>query len=52
VTEKLFAEVRLLLEAKKLILKSGTIVDATIIAALLSTPSTGSGPKTSTLSRS
>ena len=32
-TEKLFAEVRQLLEEKKLLLKSGTIVDATIIAA-------------------
>ena len=36
-TAKLFAEVRQLLEEKKLLLKSGTIVDATIIAAPLST---------------
>ena len=36
-TEKLFAEVRQLLEEKKLLLKSGTIVDATIIAAPPST---------------
>lgn len=35
--EGLFAEVRALLEEKKLLLKSGTIVDATIIAALPST---------------
>jgi len=36
-TEALFAEVRQLLEEKKLLLKSGTIVDATIIAAPPST---------------
>jgi IS5 family transposase len=36
-TEGLFAEVRQLLEEKKLLLKSGTIVDATIIAAPPST---------------
>ena len=36
-TQKLFAEVRQLLEEKKLLLKSGTIVDATIIAAPPST---------------
>ena len=36
-TEGLFAEVRALLEEKKLLLKSGTIVDATIIAAPPST---------------
>jgi IS5 family transposase len=35
--EQLFAEVRALLEEKKLLLKSGTIVDATIIAAPPST---------------
>ena len=35
--EKLFAEVRQLLEEKKLLLKSGTIVDATIITAAPST---------------
>jgi IS5 family transposase len=36
-TEKMFAEVRQLLEEKKLLLKSGTIVDATIISAPTST---------------
>jgi IS5 family transposase len=36
-TERLFAEVRQLLEEKKLLPKSGTIVDATIIAAPPST---------------
>ena len=36
-TEKIFAEVRQLLEEKQLLLKSGTIVDATIIAAPPST---------------
>src|SRR5437867_1164912 len=36
-TEKIFAEVRTLLEEKKLLLKSGTIVDATIISAPTST---------------
>jgi IS5 family transposase len=36
-TEQLFAEVRSLLEEKKLLLKSGTIIDATIIAAPPST---------------
>jgi IS5 family transposase len=36
-TEKLFAEVRALLEERQLLLKSGTIVDATIIAAPPST---------------
>lgn len=32
-TEKPFAEVRQLLEEKKLLLRSGTLVDATIIPA-------------------
>jgi IS5 family transposase len=36
-TERIFAEVRGLLEEKRLLLKSGTIVDATIIAAPPST---------------
>ena len=36
-TEKIFAEVRTLLEEKRLLLKSGTIVDATIISAPSST---------------
>jgi IS5 family transposase len=36
-TEALFAEIRTLLEAKRLLLKSGTIVDATIIEAPPST---------------
>jgi IS5 family transposase len=36
-TEQIFAEVRALLEDKKLLLKSGTIVDATIISAPSST---------------
>jgi len=36
-TEKMFAEVRQLLEEKRLLLKSGTIVDATIISAPSST---------------
>jgi IS5 family transposase len=36
-TEQIFAEVRQLLEEKKLLLKSGTIVDATIISAPTST---------------
>ena len=36
-TEQIFAEVRALLEEKKLLLKSGTIVDATIIGAPSST---------------
>lgn len=36
-TEQIFAEVRSLLEEKRLLLKSGTIVDATIIAAPPST---------------
>jgi IS5 family transposase len=36
-TEQIFAEVRQLLEDKKLLLKSGTIVDATIISAPSST---------------
>lgn len=36
-TEKVFAEVRQLLEERKLLLKSGTIVDATIISAPTST---------------
>ena len=36
-TEQLFAEVRQLLEEKKLLLKSGTIADAMIIAARPST---------------
>ena len=36
-TEQIFAEVRQLLEEKKLLLKSGTIVDATIISAPSST---------------
>jgi len=36
-TERIFAEIRTLLEDKRLLLKSGTIVDATIIAAPPST---------------
>jgi IS5 family transposase len=36
-TEQIFAEIRMLLEEKRLLLKSGTIVDATIIAAPPST---------------
>jgi IS5 family transposase len=36
-TERIFAEIRSLLEHKRLLLKSGTIVDATIIAAPPST---------------
>jgi transposase, IS5 family len=36
-TERIFAEIRALLEEKRLLLKSGTIVDATIIAAPPST---------------
>jgi IS5 family transposase len=36
-TERMFQEVRLLLEERKLLLKSGTIVDATVIAAPPST---------------
>jgi len=36
-TERIFAEIRVLLEEKRLLLKSGTIVDATIIAAPPST---------------
>jgi IS5 family transposase len=36
-TEQIFAEIRSLLEQKRLLLKSGTIVDATIIAAPPST---------------
>jgi len=36
-TERIFAEIRSLLEEKRLLLKSGTIVDATIIAAPSST---------------
>lgn len=36
-TEQIFAEVRTLLEERRLLLKSGTIVDATIIAAPAST---------------
>ena len=36
-TEQIFAEVRSLLEERRLLLKSGTIVDATIIAAPPST---------------
>jgi len=36
-TEAIFAQIRSLLEAKRLLLKSGTIVDATIIAAPSST---------------
>jgi transposase, IS5 family len=36
-TQKIFAEVRQLLEEKKLLLRSGTIVDATIISAPSST---------------
>lgn len=36
-TEAIFAEVKSLLEEKRLLLKSGTIVDATIIAAPPST---------------
>ena len=40
-TEQIFAEVRQLLEEKKLLLKSGTIVDATIISAPSSTKNAG-----------
>jgi IS5 family transposase len=36
-TEKIFSQIRTLLEEKRLLLKSGTIVDATIIAAPPST---------------
>ena len=36
-TERMFAQIRTLLEQKRLLLKSGTIVDATIIAAPPST---------------
>src|SRR5208282_2249356 len=36
-TERIFAQIRTLLEEKRLLLKSGTIVDATIIAAPPST---------------
>ena len=36
-TEQIFAEIRALLEERRLLLKSGTIVDATIIAAPPST---------------
>ena len=36
-TEQIFAQIRTLLEEKRLLLKSGTIVDATIIAAPPST---------------
>src|SRR5207342_2517394 len=36
-TEQIFAQVRVLLEERKLLLKSGTIVDATIISAQIST---------------
>jgi IS5 family transposase len=36
-TERIFAEIRSLLEEKRLLLKSGTIVDATIISAPPST---------------
>ena len=36
-TEQIFAEIRSLLEEKRLLLKSGTMVDATIIAAPPST---------------
>jgi transposase, IS5 family len=39
-TEQIFAEIRTLLEEKRLLLKSGTIVDATIIAAPPSTKNT------------
>jgi len=39
-TERIFAEVRSLLEEKRLLLKSGTIVDATIIEAPPSTKNT------------
>jgi len=39
-TESIFAEVRTLLEEKRLLLKSGTIVDATIIEAPTSTKNT------------
>ena len=44
-TEKLFAAVRSLLEEKKLLLKSGTIVDATIIAAPPSTKNADAGAR-------
>lgn len=40
-TEAIFAEVRALLEERKLLLKSGTIVDATIISAPSSTKNAG-----------
>jgi IS5 family transposase len=39
-TERIFAEIRTLLEERRLLLKSGTIVDATIIAAPPSTKNT------------
>jgi IS5 family transposase len=42
-TERIFAEVRQLLEEKKLLLKSGTIVDATIISAPTSTKNASKG---------
>ncbi|MGE5302771.1 MAG: transposase [Alphaproteobacteria bacterium] len=40
-TEAIFAEVQALLEERKLLLKSGTIVDATIISAPSSTKNAG-----------
>ena len=42
-TQAIFAQVRTLLEQKRLLLKSGTIVDATIIAALPSTKNAQQG---------
>ena len=44
-TEQIFAEVRQLLEDKKLLLKSGTIVDATIISAPSSTKNASQEPR-------
>ena len=45
-TEQIFAEIRTLLEEKRLLLKSGTIVDATIIAAPPSTKNQEQAPET------
>lgn len=42
-TEAIFAEIRTLLEEKRLLLKQGTIVDATIIAAASSTKNAAKG---------
>jgi IS5 family transposase len=44
-TERIFAEIRSLLEEKRLLLKSGTIVDATIIAAPPSTKNEQGGAR-------